>query len=121
MLELEPTPDILSGLTARRGPGQLLVGFAAEHGDGALDYAREKLAAKRLDAVVLNDVGQAGIGFDAPENEVTVLEAGGASTRLPRAAKERIADGILDRVQALWQRRGDEDVGGAHPGRSARV
>ena len=71
--------------------------------------------------MVLNDVGQAGIGFDAAENEVTVLEAGGTDTPLPRAAKERIADGILDRVQALWQREEDEDVGGAHPDRAARV
>ena len=119
-VELEPTPDILSGLAARRRPGQLLVGFAAEHGPGAIGYARGKLTAKRLDAVVLNDVGQAGIGFDSAENEVTVIDAAG-ETRLPRASKERIADGILDRVAQLAHEREDEGVRGTDTGRAARA
>ena len=59
-LELERTDDVLSGLAAQRRPGQLLIGFAAESGDGALAYAREKLERKRLDAVVVNDVSRAG-------------------------------------------------------------
>ena len=57
-VELERTPDILSGLAAARRPGQTIVGFAAEHGEGALDYGREKLARKGLDAVVVNDVSR---------------------------------------------------------------
>ena len=59
-LRLVRTTDVLSTLSARRRPGQLLVGFAAEHGDGALDYAREKLERKGLDAIVVNDVEHAG-------------------------------------------------------------
>src|SRR5215217_2952021 len=55
-LRLERTEDVLAGLTARRRAGQLIVGFAAETGAGAVDYGREKLARKRLDAVVVNDV-----------------------------------------------------------------
>ena len=55
-LELERTDDVLSGLAAERRPDQLLVGFAAEHGDQAVAYARDKLERKRLDAVVVNDV-----------------------------------------------------------------
>src|SRR5207244_1970933 len=50
----EPTDDVLSALSARRRDGQFLVGFAAEHGDGAVDYGRGKLGRKRLDAVVVN-------------------------------------------------------------------
>ncbi len=65
VVELEPTADIITGLAARRRPGQIIVGFAAEHGAQALDYGRDKLARKGLDAVVVNDVSQAGIGFDA--------------------------------------------------------
>src|SRR5690242_19127994 len=53
VLALEPTDDVLSALAARRRPGQVLVGFAAEHGDGAIDYARDKLERKRLDAIVV--------------------------------------------------------------------
>ena len=57
-LELERTEDILSGLAAARRPGQTLVGFAAEHGEGAVAYGRDKLARKGLDAVVVNDIAR---------------------------------------------------------------
>ena len=59
-LRLVRTPDVLSTLATRRRPGQLLVGFAAEHGERALEYGREKLARKDLDAIVVNDVEHAG-------------------------------------------------------------
>jgi phosphopantothenoylcysteine decarboxylase / phosphopantothenate---cysteine ligase len=99
-IALEPTPDVLSGLAAQRRPGQTLVGFAAEHGDGALAYARDKLERKRLDAVVVNDVSQPGIGFDAADNEVTIVTATGEHG-VPRAAKHAVADAILDEVARL--------------------
>lgn len=95
LLRLERTQDVLGTLAAARRPGQLVIGFAAEHGDGALAYAREKLARKGLDAVVLNDVGAPGIGFDSPENEVTVVTAG-AERHVPRASKGEVAGAILD-------------------------
>ena len=65
-LRLTRTEDVLSSLATRRRPGQFLVGFAAEHGDGALAYGRDKLTRKGLDAVIVNDIGGAGIGFDQP-------------------------------------------------------
>ena len=49
-LRLVRTTDVLSSLAERRRPGQLLVGFAAEHGEGALEYGRDKLERKKLDA-----------------------------------------------------------------------
>jgi phosphopantothenoylcysteine decarboxylase/phosphopantothenate--cysteine ligase len=94
-LRLERTEDVLSSLARTRRPDQRLIGFAAEHGDQALAYAREKLNRKGLDAVVLNDVSDARIGFDSPENEVTVVTAGG-DQHVPRAAKHDIAGAILD-------------------------
>jgi phosphopantothenoylcysteine decarboxylase/phosphopantothenate--cysteine ligase len=96
-LRLVRTTDVLSSLAADRRPGQILIGFAAEHGDGALAYAREKLERKRLDAVVLNDVSDATIGFDAAENEVVVVTAAG-DAHVPRAAKADVAGAILDMV-----------------------
>src|SRR5918999_4090586 len=72
-IDTEPTNDVLSGLSQLRGEGQTLIGFAAEHGDGGTARAREKLERKRLDAVVLNDISRADIGFDAVDNEVTIL------------------------------------------------
>jgi phosphopantothenoylcysteine decarboxylase/phosphopantothenate--cysteine ligase len=96
-LRLERTEDVLSGLAGRRRPGQLIVGFAAETGARALDYGREKLARKGLDAVVVNDVGEAGIGFDSAENEVTIVSAG-VELHVPRASKAEVAGTILDAV-----------------------
>ena len=107
-VELEPTEDVISGLAARRGPGQVLVGFAAEHGDGALAYARAKLARKRLDAVVVNDVSQPGIGFDSSENEVTVVTVT-HERLLRRAGKGEIADGVLEEVQKLLSVKESDD------------
>ncbi|MDP1849934.1 MAG: bifunctional phosphopantothenoylcysteine decarboxylase/phosphopantothenate--cysteine ligase CoaBC [Solirubrobacteraceae bacterium] len=99
-VELERTPDILSGLAAARRPGQTVVGFAAEHGEGALDYGREKLARKGLDAVVVNDIARGDIGFDATDNEVTIITAAG-ETHIARAAKTQIARAVLDAVVDL--------------------
>jgi phosphopantothenoylcysteine decarboxylase/phosphopantothenate--cysteine ligase len=96
-LRLGRTQDVLSGLAARRRPGQVLVGFAAEHGDGALEYGRDKLTRKNLDAVVVNDIGGAGIGFDAADNEVWIV-TDGEDRHVPRTSKERVAEAILDAV-----------------------
>jgi phosphopantothenoylcysteine decarboxylase / phosphopantothenate---cysteine ligase len=99
-VELERTPDILTALGAARRADQTLVGFAAEHGEGAIDYGREKLARKRLDAVVVNDVSRADIGFDAADNEVTILTASGEA-HVARASKADVARAVLDVVAAL--------------------
>ena len=96
-IELEPTMDVLSALAELRRPGQRLVGFAAEHGEGALEYGRDKMRRKGLDAIVVNDVSGDGVGFDTIENEVTVLTAQ-AEHHLARATKAEIARGILDVV-----------------------
>ena len=96
-LELERTEDVLTGLARRRRPGQVIVGFAAETGPDALAQAREKRTRKGLDAVVLNDVSRPQIGFDTPDNEVTVVTAEG-ETAVPRAPKREIARAILAAV-----------------------
>jgi phosphopantothenoylcysteine decarboxylase / phosphopantothenate---cysteine ligase len=96
-LRLERTDDVLSGLAARRRDGQQIVGFAAETGERALEHGREKLARKNVDAVVVNDVGVPGIGFDAAENEVTILTVE-EERHVPRTTKTEIAAAILDAV-----------------------
>jgi phosphopantothenoylcysteine decarboxylase/phosphopantothenate--cysteine ligase len=106
-LDLEPTPDVLSGLSARRRAGQTLVGFAAEHGDGAIAYGREKLARKGLDAVVVNDIGRSDIGFEGAHNEVTILTED-AERRVPRASKGEVARRILATVTELRARAAGE-------------
>ena len=98
-IELEPTDDIISALAAKRRPGQILVGFAAEHGEGAVAYGRDKLTRKGLDVVVVNDIARSDIGFDAAENEVTIVTAGGEHA-VGRSSKADIARAILADVQS---------------------
>jgi phosphopantothenoylcysteine decarboxylase/phosphopantothenate--cysteine ligase len=105
-LELEATADVLAGLAAHRREGQTLVGFAAEHGEGAVECARGKLIDKGLDAVVVNDISRDDIGFEVDTNEVTIVTA--ADERLPsgqqyvpRASKAQVAEAILDAMERL--------------------
>jgi len=92
--------DVLAALSSERADHQTLIGFAAEHGDGANRRAREKLERKGLDAVVANDVARPGVGFDAGENEVTILTAAG-ERHVDRAPKEEVAAAVLDTVLEL--------------------
>jgi phosphopantothenoylcysteine decarboxylase/phosphopantothenate--cysteine ligase len=94
---LEPTTDVLRELGAARRNGQLLIGFAADHGERGLERARTKLGNKHADLIVFNDVSRGDIGFDATENEVVLVSAEG-ERRIEKAAKERIAAAILDEV-----------------------
>jgi len=102
-LHLEPTEDVLAGLSERRRPDQLLIGFAAEHGGEFIDRARGKLERKGLDAIVVNDVSDASIGFESADNEVTIVERDAAHP-VARGTKDEVAEAILDRVDALRAR-----------------
>jgi phosphopantothenoylcysteine decarboxylase / phosphopantothenate---cysteine ligase len=100
VIALERTPDILSSLADRRRTDQTMVGFAAEHGGGAVAYGRDKLARKALDAVVVNDISRPDIGFEGPDNEVTIVTAAG-ERHVARASKDDVARAILDVVADL--------------------
>jgi phosphopantothenoylcysteine decarboxylase / phosphopantothenate---cysteine ligase len=99
-LELEPTEDVLAALAAVRRDGQTLIGFAAEHGAGGVERARAKLQRKGLDAIVVNDISRVDIGFDAPDNEVTIVTAAG-ERHVPLGSKRAVAAAILDEVESL--------------------
>jgi phosphopantothenoylcysteine decarboxylase / phosphopantothenate---cysteine ligase len=108
-IALEPTTDVLAALGAARRDGQVVVGFAAEGspaedpaagGEPGLERARAKRTRKNADLFVYNDVSRVDIGFDAPDNEVTLLSAAGERT-LPKAPKDEIAGAILDEVERL--------------------
>jgi phosphopantothenoylcysteine decarboxylase/phosphopantothenate--cysteine ligase len=78
----------------------VLVGFAADQGERGLERAREKLVRKQVDAIVFNDVARTDIGFDATDNEVTLVSADGEQT-FAKASKDVIAARILDQVETL--------------------
>ena len=104
-IELEPTTDVLALLGETERNGQVLVGFGAETGEAGLERKRAMLTDKKLDLVVYNDVSVPGIGFDAPDNEVTLVTHAG-ERQLPRASKDTIAAGIVDEVERLLEERG---------------
>jgi phosphopantothenoylcysteine decarboxylase / phosphopantothenate---cysteine ligase len=99
-LNLQPTEDILAKIAAQRGENQTVVGFAAEHGGDAVGRARAKLERKGADLIVLNDVSDPTIGFESPENAVTLVAAT-EEIEVPKAGKDAVADAILDRVDRL--------------------
>jgi phosphopantothenoylcysteine decarboxylase/phosphopantothenate--cysteine ligase len=109
-ITLEPTRDVLRELGERRREGQLLVGFAAEHSEDGLERAREKLAKKRSDLIVFNDVSRDDIGFDATANEVVLVSAN-RERRVEKARKEQIASEIFDEIVSLAEAGGDGRAG----------
>lgn len=92
VIRLKRTRDILQALG--KDKQYYLCGFAAETQD-VLTYAQEKLERKHLDMIVANDVSRPEIGFDSPNNAVTILTADGKKTELPKAPKQVIAAGII--------------------------
>ncbi|MCW2713524.1 MAG: coaBC [Frankiales bacterium] len=113
-VELVQNPDVLADLVAARGvdpaaAGQVLVGFAAETGDedgSVLDHAKDKLARKGCDLLVVNEVGEAGhpTGFEGDDNAVTVLSRTGEVLEVPLTTKDAVADVVLDLV-SRWPSR----------------
>jgi phosphopantothenoylcysteine decarboxylase/phosphopantothenate--cysteine ligase len=105
---LEPTPDILAELGAAKRPGQVLVGFAAETED-LVANAAAKLAAKRLDLIVANDVSAPGVGFGHDTNAVLLLRPGGEPTTVALRDKRAIAAAVLDAVVDIRSAAGGPD------------
>lgn len=103
MLELVPNPDILHEIGAQKG-ARIVVGFAAETGE-LVQRARHKLAIKRLDLIVANDVTQEGAGFACETNRVVILDPDGGVEELPLLPKRLVARRILDRVVGLRQQK----------------
>lgn len=105
ILELERTADILAAVAERRAglsDGKVIVGFAAET-ENLLENARDKLARKRLDLLVANDVSAADSGFEVDTNRVILLTPDGGQEPLPLLPKTDVAERILERVAALWR------------------
>ncbi len=99
---MQPTADILQELGRRRRPGQVLVGFAAEHGQGAVERARSKLERKRVDMIVMNDISRSDIGFDSDDNEIVIVTSH-EETGVSRRSKQQVAAAIWDAIDAVGQ------------------
>jgi phosphopantothenoylcysteine decarboxylase/phosphopantothenate--cysteine ligase len=102
VLELEPTVDILKEISARK-QSQIIVGFAAET-ENVLENARQKLASKQLDAIVVNDVSREGVGFDSDRNQVTIITQDEV-VEVPETTKWEVAQRVLDQAVRIRLRR----------------
>lgn len=103
-IALAPTPDILTVTREARRPNAVVVGFALETGN-AVAGGREKLAAKDLDLIIVNDATEEGAGFAVDTNRVTIVHRDGREESLGLMPKTEVADHILDRVEALLRDR----------------
>ena len=101
-LEIEPTADILKEISSRK-KSQIIVGFAAET-ENVLENARQKLVAKNLDAIVVNDVAREGVGFDSERNAVTIITHDEV-IEVPETTKWEVAQRVLDHVVHIRQQR----------------
>lgn len=101
-LELEATPDILKELSLRK-KSQIVVGFAAET-ENVLENARQKLVAKNLDAIVVNDVSREGVGFDSERNAVTIITHDEV-TEVLETTKWEVAQRVLDQIVKIRENR----------------
>jgi phosphopantothenoylcysteine decarboxylase / phosphopantothenate---cysteine ligase len=116
-LRLVRTADVLAELVAKRSPGQVVVGFAAETGDSSgdvLTHARAKLARKGCDLLVVNDVS-GGAVFGHARNAVTILAATGEAREVPEDSKEAVADAVWDAVARLLPPLGTPEPGATSP------
>lgn len=99
-LSLVRNRDIAAVLGERKRVGQYVVGFALETNDGVA-HAKEKLARKKLDMIVLNSLQEEGAGFACDTNKITVIDREGQMTDFPLKDKKAVADDILDCLKTL--------------------
>ncbi|HKD12665.1 MAG TPA: bifunctional phosphopantothenoylcysteine decarboxylase/phosphopantothenate--cysteine ligase CoaBC [Thermoanaerobaculia bacterium] len=96
ILRLAAGRDVLAGLSPLTR-SQIVVAFAAET-DRLEERGRAKMERKGADLIVVNDVGRAGTGFDAEENEVLILGRRGERELVSRRPKREVAGKILDAI-----------------------
>lgn len=100
VIELVKNPDIAATLGSKKHSGQTLVGFALET-DHELDNAREKLARKNLDMIVLNSMRDKGAGFGTDTNKVSIFKADGSRQDFGLKSKREVAADIVDAILTL--------------------
>lgn len=95
-IALEPNPDLLARLSAKKKASQVLVGFAAET-QAHLENASKKLLGKNLDLLYVNDVSGGAI-FGSDTTRGTIITKDGGEIVVSEAAKDTLANVLLDQV-----------------------
>ena len=96
-LTLEKTEDSLAWAGNHKLTTQYLVGFALETSMGEA-YALEKLQKKNLNAVILNVLGEKGVGFNEDTNKIRIFDHAGQDLSFPLASKKSLAKQIVDYI-----------------------
>lgn len=96
-LKLVPNPDIAFEFSKCKSPMQVSIGFALETGD-LLENAREKLARKGFDFIVMNSANEAGAGFGVDTNRVSILNSEDAISEYDLKSKDAVATDIIDHL-----------------------
>ncbi|MDX9907797.1 MAG: bifunctional phosphopantothenoylcysteine decarboxylase/phosphopantothenate--cysteine ligase CoaBC, partial [Bacteroidales bacterium] len=100
LLELIPTKDILTEISANKKPGQVIAGFALET-ENEIDHATEKLVKKNLDLIILNSMREEGSGFKSPTNKVSILFKSGQIKHYPLKSKREVASDIIEAISSI--------------------
>lgn len=98
VIKMVQNPDILASLGKMKKESQWLVGFALETTDG-LDYAKDKIARKNLDFIVLNSLQDKGAGFGFDTNKVTIIDRDGEMHVGELKTKKEVAKDIAIHIE----------------------
>ena len=99
-LKLVQNPDIIASVAALTQNRPFTVGFAAET-QNVLQYAKDKLARKKLDMICANDVSGTELGFNSDHNAVTLLWQDGEQA-LAAQPKDQLAHAIVQQILARF-------------------
>lgn len=101
LLPMERTRDILQYLGEHKRKDQYLCGFSMET-EHMIGNSRVKLEKKHLDMIVANNLKEAGAGFQADTNVVTLITQE-EEVSLPIMTKEEASVHILNKTLELWK------------------
>lgn len=96
-LRLEPTPDLVAGLAARKREDQLVIAFALEEDAKLQTRAVEKMRRKRVDAVLGNPLSS----MEGDTIEPTLFQHSGQSHRPGIMLKSDFAPWLIERIEAM--------------------
>ena len=101
-IELVENPDIIAAVAAAN-PRPLVIGFAAET-HNTMEHARAKRLRKGLDAIVVNDVSDASIGFNSADNAATLIWEGGELV-FAKQSKQQLANALIGQIPDIFAAR----------------
>lgn len=102
-IRLKKNPDIAATLGKAKRADQTLVGFALET-DNEEQNAKEKIAKKNLDYIVLNSLRDKNAGFRTDTNKVKIISRDGEVMDYELKSKALVAKDIVDVIVARMKR-----------------